>query len=318
MSDTQDFSRLCGWIQPEDRDANMNAAHAAALATMPKFAIFGEQKELPDRMLLTNTWKHPKVVEALGFPYPGIHQLTGSCVGAGGGNAIFTLMAAEVILGGEMERITVPLWLLPYGRSRLYAGMRGRGEGSFGSTFARAAREDGVLDAMGDGVPKFENKDGLVWGSSTEMMWSDGASIPEASLNLSRKQVVGTTAQITSQAEGKASLGNIYPMTCAVSHYCDPRNAKLTGGSTPVVLGAFDSRGGHQTTILNYFVHPELGLLFWYQNQWGGVYPMDPITGSNTGCWITAKSFDWACQQEEVFAFSGMKGFEARTAPYIF
>ena len=130
----------------------------------------------PQKLLLTDFWKHPTVTTTVGYPYPGILQNTGSCVGAGGGNCIFTLAAIEVARNGDAEEALVPFWLLTYGRSRYDAGMRGRGEGSLGSTFAQASREDGIIPATLAGLPKFTNaEDALSWGADAEMTWSDGA-----------------------------------------------------------------------------------------------------------------------------------------------
>src|SRR5687768_10946791 len=81
-----------GWIPPQDRNDEQQAAHANAESQeVVPFSISGTTDEDEDKVDLTDVWKHPLVVEALGFAFPGVHQYTGSCVGAAGGNMFFTL-----------------------------------------------------------------------------------------------------------------------------------------------------------------------------------------------------------------------------------
>jgi hypothetical protein len=309
-----DFAHLCGWVEPSQRTDEQNEAHAAAMARMPSFQVYGSHGDEPNKVLLTDLWRHPETLQALGFAWPGVHQLTGSCVGAGGGNALFTLAAIEVIRLRQPEKIVVPFWLLPYGKSRQRAGMRGRGEGSLGSTFADAVREDGVVDARDSGLPAFRDDQGLVWGQQAELAWSDGGAIPREWLEKARHRIVRTTAPCRSSADVKAAIQNYYPCTVACGRYANPRNARIVEG---VTLGKFDASGGHQTTYLGYYLHPSLGPLFWYENQWGHQYPTDPITGLRTGCWLKASDVDWSCR-DEVFAFSQFDGFPAQTFEYVY
>lgn len=72
---------------------------------------FGEKK-----ICLFDLWSHPLVVNANGFVYPGVHQMTGSCVGAGGGNAVSTLAFADTVIRKEAENPLICFWPLPYGR----------------------------------------------------------------------------------------------------------------------------------------------------------------------------------------------------------
>lgn len=125
---------LCGWIPPDVRTQEQHAAEQFARAEMPRFQIVGKKDDDPKKVCIWELWKHPMVKAALGFEYPGTHQLTGSCVGAGGGNAIFSVICVDAIKNKDPERIIIPFWLLPYGRSRYYLGDRNQGEGSTGGT----------------------------------------------------------------------------------------------------------------------------------------------------------------------------------------
>lgn len=308
-----------GWIPPSQRTDAQHEAHAEAMAKMPKFAMPRHHAgDLPSggKILLTDVWKHPATISQLGFAYPGVHQLTGSCVGAGGGNMLFTLGATDVILRADKEGITIPFWLLPYGRSRYDCGDRGQGEGSLGSTFAQACKEDGVVDATDPSLPKFTNSDALVWGESAEMKWSDGGSIPSSLLAESRKHIVHTATPLHSAQEVWDSIANGYPVTRAFGYFCNPGSDSIQGtGDNAVLMGKYDGQGGHQETWLGIYNHPTLGKLIWEQNQWGKkVYGIDPAGGPAGGVWQKFDSVDKMCRQNdaEVFSYSGFDGFPSR------
>jgi hypothetical protein len=307
-----------GWLHPDQRTDEQQAEHIKAVGAMPRFAIQGEDRsEDADKALLFELWKHPHVVEANGFEYPGVHQVTGSCVGAGGGNALMTLACVEAIRLGEPEQALIPFWLLPYGRSRFYCGMKTPGEGSLGSCFARAAKEDGVIPAKTAGLPSFDNSDGLVWGSRTEMSWSDGDA--KQTLDLlgeSRKHLVQTVAQCANSEDVRKALFNGYPCTAASMYAHKPS----VTSDPPVLLGRRSGSWSHQMSILGCWNHPKLGWIFWLQNQWGDAHGHDPAGGPIGGVWITADDVSWICR-DEVFAFSQFQGFPAPTPdriPWLF
>ena len=308
---------LLGWITFDDRTEDQHESHDAAVAGMPRFSIVARRAPAPQKLLLTDFWKHPTVTTTVGYPYPGILQNTGSCVGAGGGNCIFTLAAIEVARNGDAEEALVPFWLLTYGRSRYDAGMRGRGEGSLGSTFAQASREDGIIPATLAGLPKFTNaEDALSWGADAEMTWSDGAQISSQWLSESRQHLVGSTAPCQSSAEVRQAILNYYPCTDASPKFVN--QPRMQGSQSPAAVGRLDSDGGHQTSILGWWNHPELGELFWYMNQWPrSMYPADPGGGPAGGCWITSLAMDWICRNGEVYAFSQFQGFPAQELSYL-
>ncbi len=304
-----------GWIPPPDRNEAQADAHADAVRRMPAFAIIGDTMEAPPagtKVLLTDTWKNPAVVAKLGYPFTGVHQLTGSCVGAGGGNALFTLQAIEILRNGDSEAFIVPFWLLPYGRSRYYMGERSKGEGSLGSLFARACKEDGVVDATLSGLPSFTRDDGFVWGEQTEYAWSDGSRIENRWLEESRKHLVRTNSQLHSGAEVRDAIINGYPCTRASLDFVNRGTAKVKSGAS---VGSHSRIGGHQETWLGYWNHPELGELIWEQNQHGtGAYAADPAGGPLGGCWVPMANVEALCRDRmaEVFAFSQFDGYPAQ------
>jgi hypothetical protein len=313
-SDLWDF----GWIPPEARNQVQEQSHHEAAQEMPRFAIEGKEASDVKKVCLFDIWNHPLVVESNGFAFPGIHQLTGSCVGAGGGNVAFTLASWEVVRLNDPEIAYIPFWLLPYGRSRYYLGDRGRGEGSTGSTFAKAAKEDGFVKATHPGLPKFTNNDGLVWGSSVEYSWSDGDD-PQT-MNLlpeSRKHLVQTTARCRNADEVRQAICNGFPCTEASMYGF---NARVEGeGSDAVLIGRRGPRWSHQMGLIAWWEHPKFGELFFDMNQWGqGAHGKDPSGGPAGGVWIPKADVEWICQtSDEVYAFSQFQGFPSQKIPWL-
>lgn len=304
-----------GWIRPEIRTDAEHQADRAARQLMPKFTIEGTKRDDSKFVNLMALWKHPKVVEANGWEFTGTHQLTGSCVGAAGGNVLMTLACADAVLRNEAETPLLPFWLLPYGRSRYYSGSRSPGEGSQGTTFARAAREDGVIEAKRDGLPSFTRTDGFVWGSRVEMAWSDGDAqqtmdlLPE-----SRKHLCGTTASCRDHNDVREAIKNLYPCTCASMYAHD--GGKLQS-DPQVSVGTRRGQWSHQMAFLAWWDHPKLGELFWLMNQWGlKAHTFDPTMGTGAGAWIKPADVDYICR-DEVFAFSQYTGFPSQTLDFF-
>lgn len=306
-----------GWIPKENRTEVQQAMVHAAEVAMPRFTITGDPvRNDATKVCLFELWKHPMVKEANGGKeFTGVHQLTGSCVGAGGGNCWFTLACVEAVRVGDRELPKVPFWLLPYGRSRFYLGDRSPGEGSTGSTFAKAAREDGTVPADRSGLPTWTWDDGLVWGRAAEMSWSDGDAAQ--TMNLlpeSRKHLVKTTAQCRDYNDVREAIKAGYPCTAASMYAHD--GGKVQGdGADACLLARRQGSWSHQMSILAWWLHPRFGELFWLMNQWGlrahGICPTGAPPG---GVWITKDDVNYICR-DEVFAFSQFEGFPAPKKP---
>lgn len=298
-----------GWVPFERRTPDQNTASAYAIAAMPKFEIigktyYGEEKKVN----LAALWSHPRVVASLGRPFEGIRQVTGSCVGAGGGNACTSLAFADALIRNEPEKIVLPFWLLPYGRSRYYLGDRGPGEGSTGSTFAQAVREDGLPDSAASTLPQPEFSDMACWGNKVEMQWSDGSRVPAEHASVARQHLIQTTAVCKNADAVREAICNYYPVTIASMYAFE---ASVKDG---VLFGVHRGSWSHQMSIQAWWDHPSLGEIYWIQNQWGKAYhgkcPSGQVMG---GAWVSKADIEWICRGGEVFAFSGFQGFPART-----
>lgn len=304
-----------GFITPANRTQKQQDEHAAAVKTMPRFAV-GPTPTLAkgDKVRLFDKWADPAVVADVGSVFSRFHQLTGSCVGAGGGNALFTLVAVQRVL--NQTTAFLPWWPHAYGISRLLMGDRGPGEGSLGSTFAKALKDYGVFANTEKTLPAFDTSDGLTLTEKIEMAWSDGDSqLVSAFNNLAKQHPLGTAAAVSSFEEIQAAILNGYPCSFACNNYIG--NASVQGsGADACVVGYWDGNGGHQQSIHAYWEHPTLGPLVWAQNNWAGnTYPKDPAGGPACGCWVTKKRVEDALREDaEVFAFSHLSWFPAQPA----
>lgn len=308
-----------GWIPEGDMTDDQCRLHRNNIAKMPMFNLVGDTPPVGTKILLTDTWKDPKVVAALGGPFKGWGQDTGSCVGVGGGNACQTLNFVESITKKQPEKIVLIAWYYNYGLSRKRAGMRGQGEGSFGSTFAESIRLDGTIDANHPGLealPDGEDSRGMRYlGKSLEMQWSDGNHADSAVRTAAQPQTI-TSAPIAAFTAVRDAIANGYPVTRAGMSFANPGTASVRNGA---LVGSYNGRGGHQESWLGYWNHPQLGELIWEQNQWGAnAYGSDPGGGVAGGCWIRADEVHKFCQASyaEVYAISSYSGYPAR--PEVF
>lgn len=302
-----------GRIPPEALTVEEKQADTKFKKKIKKFKLEGEREgddeSQPAGPLLL--WHHDMVKKAVGFEFNGVWQAVGSCVGAGGGNVLFSLMAAEVIRLKQAEKIVVPFWPLTWGKSRERAGMNNRGDGSLGSAFAEAARLDGVVDAKANGLPIFKEREPgwLWWGDDAELDWSQGRKMPKDWLAEAKKQIVKTTASCSGHEDVKEAIRNYYPVTCAsMWGMSSPRSARVQDG---MLTAKRSGSWSHQMSIQ---LHVNKNGKDWYfmMNQWGpGTYgQVDPLTGHFGGIWIDEGEMDWICR-DEVFAFSQFEGFKA-------
>lgn len=300
-----------GWVPPHKRTAAQSKADAQFQKAMPRFNLRGRFAATERRYAL---WKANRAVLGKDLPY--VWQMTGSCVGAGGDNAARTAMNVEVALKGETEEYRPTWWLYAYGRSRHHGGLRGRGEGSFGSTWAKAATTDGILEMDPAGLPDlpdYKVDDGwIVQSASTELEWSDGVRIASHWLTHGRTHLFKTAARLQNKDEAFEAIANGYPLTQASSFGF--RNPTVKGTKFPIRVATWNGTWHHQTYIDEVWDHPELnGIYYRWGNNWGpdahGAPTGDEPAG---GVYIHESLMDRLCKEGEVFALSSFDGFPSR------
>jgi hypothetical protein len=306
-----------GFITPAERNNEQHDAHAAALAKMVRFTLPPPELAAGAKVVLSEFWNKPEVVAETGLTWDRspFHQLTGSCVGCGGGNALYTLMAVQRCLSQGATKAFVPFWPFNYGRCRSNEGDRGQGEGAMGSSFAEVIVKEGIIDAASDGLTQFQKGDGLVLTSNQEMQWSDGASsLVTKWVEAAKVHPVGSAAPMRSAADIKAAVTNGYPITFACNNYIG--NASVTGsGEDAAVVGYWDGNGGHQQWVFGYWDNPTLGPLYAVGNNWPkSTYPKDPAGLPLVCCWVKEAKVDSAIKNldAEVYALSHLTWFPAQ------
>jgi hypothetical protein len=311
-----------GFIPAHERTPEQAAAHAQAVASFPSFGIGpAAQTELKpgEACRLFDFWKSDKVVADVGFVFPRFHQLTGSCVGAGGGQALFTLIAVQRNIAANPTKAFIPFWPFDYGRSRHNDWGSGewwsRGDGSLGSTFAAALVKDGVIDAATPGLPAFKQDDGLVLTSTLEMDWSVGNQAPVINfLDAAKVHPLGTAALVKTTADIEAGVINGYPCAFCSSYYVGNGSWQGTGEGRRYI-SSFNTSGGHQQSILAVENHSTLGKIFWAQNNWPRSSYPDGIAGEPPcGAWIKEDSLQRTLDHDgtEAYQFSHLPWFPAQ------
>jgi hypothetical protein len=304
-----------GFVRKRDRTNAQHDAAAQAIRLMPRFALPIPALSKGESVRLFDAWGDPAVVADVGFKFDRIHQLTGSCVWAGGTNGLFSTIAAQRVATSNPTKAFLPFTLHNYAMSRHYMGDDSQGEGSMGSTFAQSLNQDGVRDwpSGTDGLPAWTDNDGVSVTSDVEMTWSSYRDPDVAKVVASSKaHLVGTTAECKTVADIKAMILNGYGVTFACDDYIG--NASIQGsGANACVVGYWDGSGGHQQSIHAYWEHPDLGPLYWAQNNWpGSTYPKDPAGGPICGCWVLEAKVEEALRLDaEVYGLSHMSWFPA-------
>lgn len=311
-----------GFLTVEERTPLQAALNQRIIQSMPRFAIPGAAPPPKGtKIMLSDFWGNDNVIKECGYDFSKkghnrspFHQLTGSCVGCGGGNALFTLIAVQRSLSQNPTQAILPFWLFNYGRSRALSGMRGKGEGSMGSAFAKTVTDEGVLSVKEPNLTEFQMTDGLTVTSSQEYDWSDGGSnFVKQHMEAAKKYPLGTAAPVRSVEDMRDAAVNGYPGTFACDNYIG--NARVQGsGADAAVCGYWDGRGGHQQWFFGYWDNPSLGPLYAVGNNWPKqTYPADPGGLPLVCCWVTEKNVEQALRMHaEVFVFSHLNWFPAQ------
>lgn len=294
-------------------EKRVKQAAADTLAAMPDFAISGQYKDTDKAYL----WEVYPLTNKSADLFKVFYQQTGSCVGNGVGQAMRTLMAIEIVRLGDPEEMVMPFWLLCYGKSREYAGMRGRGEGSLGSTAAKAAEKDGFLIATAEGLERWQDQNGLTWGREAELRWSDGAAIEAKWLETSRQHIIKSAANVRNADQVTEAIINGYPVTIA-SMWGGQMQCQVQGNPGRL-MNRRTGRWAHQMSVHGYERHPELGEIYYILNSWGvrahgGPCPSGAPLG---GFWVKKADMQSIVSEGDSFAFSQFDGFPSQELSWL-
>jgi hypothetical protein len=281
-----------GSIRPKDRTPAQQAAHAKALSRRAAFNLTIPPVPAGTKVMLTDLWKDPDVVADIGGqPFTGFYQFTGSCVGVSTGNAVATLSMVQRKLASGPTKAMIPFWGYDYGTCRGNEGDHGPGEGAIDSVMFKTMIESGVLDSLESGLPQFKKTaaDGWQLGQSLEMQWSNPSGPCRQFDAAAKKFPLGGAATLNSTDDIIAAILNGYP----VLDGCDDYVGHGAVDSNGVGLGKYDGRGGHSTCFMGAWLHPALGWLLLYSNQWAGsTYPDDGSGKGRCTTWMLKSSVD--------------------------
>ena len=299
-----------GWIPPSQRTKEQTELDEAVKSSMPKFALpVKDEGRYP---------LHRLAEKGLNRKPQYAHQVTGSCVGAAGYSCTLTLMGVEIALG-EAEEFQQIFWPWTYGQSRRLGGLNGRGEGSFGSAYFKAARECGYL-AVSEGadlaLPQFRTVDGwLQLTREDELKYSNGAAFAgEPYASRAKKHLVNTGAQARTVSDALGLLQSGYPLTMA-SMFGTRTITPQGNGENRVNVARWDDSWAHQMFVDEAWKNPELGWIFRVGNNWGsGAHPAPVNDSPPGGFYITEATLEKNLKSGdcELFGFGGLAGFPAR------
>lgn len=298
-----------GWIPYPDRTREQQKQTDEFHEGLPKYSQACTIIAPPEKTIL-----HLLEIRHFGALMPRIRQLTGSCVGAGGWRSYCHSQLGDVILRGDREEVKMPFPWATYGVGRQNAGMRGRGEGSYGAAQAKAVAEFGMLPWDYPGLPAPKISGGWAsWSSAIELQWSHPSGWPTPRSTLepeAQNYQMGTVTRIHNSAEAQNLLAQGYGLTLASNFGTRPKVEK------GVLLGRWNGSWAHQMSGGAYWDHPDLGLIFGIDNQWGpDAHPTCPEfskIGVNGSFWVLSETFDEICEKGEVYGHSNTEGFPLR------
>lgn len=299
-----------GWLPFSERTAEQQVDTNLFYDSLQPFDdICSTLSDPPEKAIL-----HELETRVTGALLPRIWQTSGSCVGAGGARAYTHAIVGDVAYRGDNETVMIPFPYATYGVGRELAGMRGRGDGSYGGAQAKAVAQFGMLPMDSVHAPKPQMKDGWAqWSSSVERAWSyrpswdgDRPSIEAEAAKYKMQTVVA----IETPEQAVQLLAQGYGLTMASNFGTRP---SVQGD---VLIGRWVTSWAHQMSIGGYWKHPQHGLIFIVDNQWGpSAHPSCPTLsklGVRGSFWIVEKDLVSVIRSGEVFGHSNTMGFPPR------
>lgn len=297
-----------GWIRPEERTSEQTAAHEQAMSEVIRpfgaVGLEGEKVNVGDRFPL---WKVFEALPEKKAPY--VNQTTGSCVGAGGYNALMTLMMVEIVTKKDPEKWNLLWWPFTYEVSRFLGGFKKKGEGSFGSTWFKAIKEYGMPRADYPGLPQYEYRNGWLYlKEAIEMEWSYNPKLRDEWDEEAIEHPIEGGLEVRSIEELDAALTSGYPCTIASGIWGTRSSEEIDGW----LVAKWDDRWGHQEYI-DEVVYPskKTGKLYRIGNNWNESAHPRPQKGEPAGGYYVREKHMAKILQEkycECFMLSNFKG----------
>lgn len=270
--------------------------------------------------------------------YPFNWQLIGTCVNGGGQNGLITRQSLEILHGAKHETAKIPFTLIPYAMAR--GANRAEGDGASCTEFARKLRDVGIAPTDTPGLPAphlipIKGRDDakvIVYSPATveeierlgsgdrkvkqyELFFSTGRNLkPEwlAAANKYKLQFV----QCRSAEDVKRELRRGRPVLSGGDWGGRTQGLKYAG-EPRVLLNEHADSWAHQQSILGFWEHPTLGLIFFWLNQWyylqnGIAIPMHGTVTMGEppgGYWTASKDVDYQASTGEVFAIHTFDGY---------
>lgn len=305
-----------GWIEPANRTPEQELAHAAAIGKAKRFTLPMPPLAKGQALRLFDLWKHPDVVVDVGFVFERIHQISGSCVWAGGTNALYSTICAQRLAADNPTQAFLPFTLHNYAMSRHYFGDDNQGEGSLGSTFFKSLDEDGVREwpEAGDAtVPGYTKPDGIMVTKKVELKWSSFRN-PDVQrvVQTTQTNTIASVGECRNVSDIRAMILNGYGVSFACNNYIGNGQVRGTGDKARV-MGKWDGQGGHQQSIHAVEEHPDFGPIYLALNNWpGNTYPTLP-TQPECSTWVLEADVEKALRMDaEVYGLSSLDWFPAQ------
>lgn len=287
---------LQGWAGEELAKSEWDMLKGSdSFVKFPTSSFIGDKKK---------TMLYKFVRQVLGKDTVNYPQLVGSCVAFGAKNATEYVSCVEIALNGDLEKYKPLFTPYLYGIGRVFIG-RGQlngSDGSLGSWMADAIVKYGVISSDEDGLPAYS--------AQVERQWGNTPGPPQKYVEIGKKHLIRSAAQIKSWEELCAAIHSGFACTIASS-----QGFSMKAGSDG--FHAPSGRWEHQMCIIGVDeLNPqEYGIIL---NSWGDVHGQlkDFENGENLpiGC-IRAKRnvIESMIRSGECFAYSNFQGFEDRS-----
>lgn len=285
-------NNLCGWAGPGLAKEEFNLI----CGDMPLFRSLSTVNDYKGQRRML--WEYTRKV--IGKDTENYPQQIGDCVSFAGKNGLEHLQCVQISLDGKAEKFKPVFPPYFYGTSRVNigGGRLGFSDGSLGVWLQDAIKKFGVLNREEQNIPQYSGSVAKQWGTR---------GVPEEFISVGQKNLVQTTAKITTAAECAEALFSGYPVVV-----CSNRGFAMEAGPNDFHM----PRGvwNHAMTINGFEDHGQHGLYFTILNSWGNVH--GTLKDFKTGVDLPAGTLrvkgdvvDKMVSQDDSFAYSQFNGF---------